>query len=268
MTNEEIVKLILSESAQLQDVINKNFLGQFCKIHNINPKHNFLYAKQEVVAQRGFFPGPKKKYALWIINKEGVPVAEDEIKGLITRRSDYPRITKERIMNVIEILIKDEIVSFSKIAEIIENTRDEIRMLASQRSKQIGRPVSFSKNIDEYKAMPQHIAGMLFWNELEYGYFVPGTKGYLFFLRGINTMDAPNRIMEKLNSNRSKVPNSIVLPYEEESLPEYYDIDVEKTLDFCWNDRVNELVAPISKQIESVNRTCDSDNDEDLIISW
>ena len=83
----------------------------------------------------------------------------------------------------------------------------------------------------------------------------------MFYISGIDKFKAPSRVLEKLNDYKSKKFGAIAIPYEEDSLPEYYTIDIEKTLKFAWEDRVNELLAPISKQIELADKTEDDDDD-------
>ncbi|MCK5018747.1 MAG: hypothetical protein KAS32_16920, partial [Candidatus Peribacteraceae bacterium] len=60
--DDAIIKLILDESKKLQDVLNFSFLTKFAEMHNINPDNNKFFAKQEVVAKRGYFMPVKKKY--------------------------------------------------------------------------------------------------------------------------------------------------------------------------------------------------------------
>ena len=180
---------------------------------------------------------------------------------MIMRRSDYPKITKKRIMDIVTALVGDETTSFSKIANMIRETRVEIFKLAQEGSKDIAKPVSFSKDLNEYKGMTQHIGAMQLFNALEYDYFVQGTKGYLFYITGIDKFKAPEKVLEKLNDYKSKKLGAIAIPWEENSLPEYYTIDIEKTLKFAWEDRVTELLAPISRQIELADKTEDDDDD-------
>jgi hypothetical protein len=104
-----------------------------------------------------------------------------------------------------------------------------------------------------------HIKGMLLWNGLEYENFIPGTKGYLFKIMGVDTFNAPKRIIEKLSN--VNVGNVIVIPEDVELLPKYYIIDTVAMMSFAWDDRVNELIAPITHQVFTQRR-------EEAVLTW
>ena len=247
LTNEEISQMVLDESQKLQTIINENLLYKFAKLHNISSEYNHFFAKQEMVASRAYFPGPKKKYALEIINLKGVPVQEAERKGLITQRSDYSALTKERIGQILDLLVKHDKVDFKEIKRVIEETREELLALIIQGSKTIARPVSFKKDLDDYKGLPQHIKAMNLWNSLEYDHFHMGIRGYLFRIDGIDPYQAPPHIVEKLS--KVDVGNCIAIPAEMEFLPSYYKIDVESSIAFSWDDRVLELLQPVANRV-------------------
>ena len=206
--NRNTTQIILDESKKLQGILNDHFLKEFAKFHNINPEHNGFELKQEVVAKKAYFLNVKKKYALYIVNEEGVDVSKMDVKGLITRRSDYPKVTKEGINKVLEMLVKDDKVSFTKIREFVEEKRKEILDLIIKGDKRIARPVSFTKTLDNYKVIPSHVHGMLLWNNVAYDYFVPGTKGYQFKINGVDHYNCPKEVESKLhyfNEKRNKI---------------------------------------------------------------
>jgi len=248
MEEKDIVDIILKKSKDIEEITNNYFLNMFGKLHNIPDKYNRFKVKQEVVAKRGYFLSVKKKYALWIINAEGVPVQEMDIKGIAIKRSDYSVITKVMISDILDAILKENKISFLKINKLINDYKIKIEDLALDRSKDIARPVTFSKNSEEYKArIPSHVKSMLFWNEMEYFHFSSGTKGYQFIIRGIDPYKAPKRVRDNYfeYTINNKDQDRISIPYEEEKLPDYYVIDLERTLEFNWKNRVEELLEPI-----------------------
>lgn len=248
MTKEDYtIQLILDESKKIQDVLNNDLLNEFAKLHNIPSDYNRFYAKQEIIAKNAYFLGVKKKYALWIVNNEGVPCKELNLKGLVTRRSDYPSITRERISSVLDLLLKEDKVSFKGIKKFVKDTEQEIHDLILNGSKLVAKPVSFTKDPKSYKTIPIQIIAMQLWNKLEYNHFVVGSKGYRFKINGIDTFRAPDKI--KKNVGLLKDVKWIVIPYEEEKLPDYYNIDVEGMLEYAWNKRVKELFDPIMYKV-------------------
>ena len=250
LDNSEITEKILERSRDLETILNSFFLKEFAKFHNIKDKYNLFSLKQEVIAKRGYFLDVKKKYALWIINKEGVPVEEAEIKGLITKRSDYSAATKVGIRMIIDMLIKDEKISFEKIRRFVTEYRKEILKMIMSGDKSVGRPVSFSKSPKEYKRLPSHVLGMYLWNDLMYYHFAPKSKGSQFKIKGIDLFLAPDHIKDKVSKYDFKKYNNIVIPYDyDDPLPKYISIDVEGMIRFAWDDRVREILGPISYNI-------------------
>lgn len=249
MTEEDIVNIILEESGVLEDVLNEDLLIRFGKLHNIPPEQNLFKLKQELVARKSYFLNVKKKYALHIINNEGVPVDELYIKGLVTQRSDYPSMTREKIKEILLLLVKKEGYNFKDIATLIEDTRKKFVELCIKGDPSVARPVSFNKHLHEYKRIPPQVLGMLFWNKTMYHYFVKGTRGYLFKILGINYTKAPEKI-KKLRGDLENI-DCVVLPYEEERLPDFFDINVDAMMNFCWEDRVDELLHPVRSSIDT-----------------
>lgn len=245
--DDDVIDLIIRESKKLQDVLNNELLDKFIKLHNIPKDKSQFFSKQEIVAKRGYFLDVKKRYALRIVNKEGVPVEEIEEKGLITRRSDYPSLTKEKLKHIFDLLLKEDKISFKSISEYIRNTEIEIKTHIMRGEKCIARPASFSKELSSYKKIPYQVDGMEAWNILEYKYFVPGTKGYLFRITGIDPYIAPKRVSD--NINKLKEIRWMVIPYEEDCLPNYYKIDVDAMIAVSWTDRVNEFLRPVLPKI-------------------
>jgi hypothetical protein len=239
----DITEVVLRECAALENILNNTLLHEFVKLHNIDPKYCHLQLKQEVLAESSIF-FTKKKYGLYIINKEGKNVSEYDIKGMILRKSNFPEFSKEKIYTLLDMILKENPLDINKIKNYIKHTETEFIDLCKERSKIITGAVSFSKPLSEYKQIPYQVHGMILWNELEYKYFVPGTKGYLFRIKGIDVMNAPERVVEKIKRIGSNHKH-IVIPYEEEKLPEYYIIDSSAQIKFAWADRVKEVVGAL-----------------------
>lgn len=245
MNETETIDLILKESSKLQKILNENLLTQFAALHNIKDEYSKFNLKQEIVAKRGLFLEGKKQYALWIVNSEGVSCEEFFERGLVTRRSDYPSYTKEKMKIILDLLLKQDKISFKNIAKFIEDVKHEIKGLIMNGDKSIAAAKTFSKELTGskgYKKIPHHVIGMLLWNKLEYDYFKTGTKGYLYKINGIDPYLAPKKVRQQIGRVELRW---ITLPYEEEKLPEYYQIDVQHMMHLAWIDRVNDILKPI-----------------------
>lgn len=239
-----IVDLVLKNCHKLEEILNKQLLPEFIKFHRANPKYNHLKLKQEVLASNAVF-FTKKKYALFIINKEGKTVSEYDMKGLILRRSNYPSYTKEKIQILLDMILKTDKIDINEITQYINSVELEVKKLCKEHSKIISGAVNYRNKIEDYVGRaPYQVIGMELWNSLEYKYFVQGSKGYLFRINGINQMTAPQHILNKMNIIGSKNKH-IVIPFEEEKLPEYYNINLEEQLKFVWGDRVSEVLSAL-----------------------
>ena len=92
---DKVVPLVLEIASELQKVAN-GFIGNFAKeAFNIpEDREHFFELKQEVVIERGYFAG-KRRYAMLIVNKEGVPVEEMVMMGLDLMKSNMPPLYKK-----------------------------------------------------------------------------------------------------------------------------------------------------------------------------
>jgi len=93
--HEDVVKKILVIATELQAMANK-FIGEFAgEAFNLGDDAlHYFELKQEVVLDRGYFAG-KRRYAQHIINKEGVPTDELDVKGLDLMKSNFPPLFKK-----------------------------------------------------------------------------------------------------------------------------------------------------------------------------
>ena len=248
---------IKKESSLIQDFLNKEILREYIKRRNIPIEESMFDLKNELICKRYYCLNVKKKYALNVINKEGVDVDEIEIKGLEVRRSDFSELTKSMLNDVIKMILKNQEVSIIDIENYISNVEHKARSLISSGDMSIYKTVAFSKPIEEYKTIPQSIRGMMFWNILEYDHFRVGMRGILVPIKSINMSIAPESFREKFNYvlmkkfDVKKDFNIIVIPEDISKIPDYYIIDIEKVLNFAIYDRVSLLLEPLQKKVES-----------------
>jgi DNA polymerase elongation subunit (family B) len=102
---ETIVQEVLKVATEIQSLAN-NYLNTLVQeLFNIKfpDEPHYFELKQEVVLDRGYFAG-KRRYAMHIVNKEGVTVDELDVKGLDLMKSNFPPIFRkfgEHIINEI-----------------------------------------------------------------------------------------------------------------------------------------------------------------------
>ena len=106
-------------ATEVQNYVNQ-FYDVFAKKIFNTEKHR-LEIKQEMIGRTGFWQ-KKKRYALWIISDNGVPMDKLEVKGLDIVRSSFPksfqRVMKDVMIDILKSKDKNEIdeyiLSFKK----------------------------------------------------------------------------------------------------------------------------------------------------------
>ena len=94
-SKDEWVKYILEITTEIQKAANKYIATFVRKTFNIvDSREHYFELKQEVIIERGYFAG-KRRYAMSIVNKEGVPVDEMVMMGLDMMKSNMPPLYKK-----------------------------------------------------------------------------------------------------------------------------------------------------------------------------
>jgi DNA polymerase elongation subunit (family B) len=152
---EDVIKKILVIATELQAMANK-FIGDFARdAFNLGEDtQHYFELKQEVVLDRGYFAG-KRRYAQHIVNKEGVPTDELDVKGLDLMKSNFPPLFKKFGEHIINEIMFGK--SKNDIDKQILNFRNEIRTIGW---KHILKPTGLKK-MNEYLAGPPS-AGEIF----------------------------------------------------------------------------------------------------------
>jgi len=102
LTNKEAcIASVLEIATEVQTAAN-TFIGQFAmESFNIpNDREHYFELKQEVVIERSYHSG-KRRYAMLIVNKEGVPVEELVMMGLDLMKSNMPPLYKKFGQNLL-----------------------------------------------------------------------------------------------------------------------------------------------------------------------
>ena len=123
---EEWTKAILIITSEVQKAANK-YIDTFAKkAFNIKDREHYFELKQEVVLERGYFAG-KRRYAMYIVNKEGVTVDELDMKGLDLMKSNmtpmYSKFGEQLIKDIMfgkpKPEIDQQIINFKKYVKDI-----------------------------------------------------------------------------------------------------------------------------------------------------
>jgi DNA polymerase elongation subunit (family B) len=156
---EETIKYTLEIATEIQKASNSYLNGLIREIHNIpSDRDHFFELKQEVVVERGYFSG-KRRYAMYIVNKEGVPVEELDMKGLDLMKSNMPVTYKKFGESIIQEIM------FGKTREDINKRLVEFKSFLKTQSWDVVAKPTGVKQIRKYiKRSPRN--GEIF-SELE-----------------------------------------------------------------------------------------------------
>jgi DNA polymerase elongation subunit (family B) len=86
-TKDEYIKAVLEIATEIQKAANNNINLFTREYFNVKERSHYFELKQEVIIERGYFAG-KRRYAMYIVNKEGVTVDELDMKGLDLMKSN------------------------------------------------------------------------------------------------------------------------------------------------------------------------------------
>lgn len=237
---------------QVESYLNDDKILEVVKRHNASLDYNRLKLKNELVISRGLFLA-KKRYAIHVINNEGKDVDKINFMGLEVKRSDFPSKTKEFLTELTELILKSDKFSITNIFQFIERKEKEFVSLIRQGDKSLARPVTFGKELKQYKTIPQAVRAMVAWNELMYEIHVPGSRAYMFWIKGIDFDKVPSELQTKVRMKHDELKKKwkkidvIAIPDEEPRLPDFFVPDVQKCLKFVFKDRYNLLLEPIIK---------------------
>ena len=153
---KEKMPYLLKLTDELQDAANGNLNGMTKDLFNIHNKHYFVL-KQEVIAEKAYWSG-KRRYAMYIVNKEGIEIEELEMKGMDIMKSNFPPLFR----NFGEKLIKDILFGKSK-SDIDKDVMEFKNSLHTIDWINLMKPTGLKK-MNEYverKAMPGELFSKL-----------------------------------------------------------------------------------------------------------
>ena len=162
---DKMTQTTLKVCDELQSFINKSldiFANKFLYIDT----HRFNF-KQEVVAPNGIFIS-KKRYSLWIIDKEGMTVDELLVKGIDIVRSNFPESFRKLLSSIITKILK--LGSKEQVDKTIIDFKTNIK-------KELIEDIAMStgiKQIDKFvgvdnrpvKGTPAHAQSAIWYNML------------------------------------------------------------------------------------------------------
>ena len=236
---EEWVKRILEIATEIQKEANNNLHTLVQELFNVKypDEPHYFELKQEVVIERGYFSG-KRRYAMLIVNKEGVPVEELVMMGLDLMKSNFPPLFR----NFGEHILKEIMYGKSKssIDEQVLVFRESLRtidwhqILKPTGLKQMANYISAKPGAGEMFSRlglkcPINTKAAVYYNDLlrfkkldkKHPTFQIGDKMYIAYLKdnpykldviGFNGYNDPPEIMEFIEKyiDRDRIFESVM----------------------------------------------------------
>lgn len=246
------VETIHDHCAKVEKFLNDDKIVRVVERHNGDMDFNRLKLKNELVISRGLFLA-KKRYAIRVINNEGKDVDKVNYMGVEIKRSDYPHKSKEFLSELLDLVLKDEKFKLRKTIEFVSRKEREFKQLIMEGDKSIARPVSYGKELHQYKTIPQGVKAMEAWNKIMYDIHKTGNKAYMFWVRGIDFDRIPDEEeRERIRQNYDKFIAAgnkfevIAIPDEETRLPSFFVPDLKAALKFSFIDRHELMLKPLT----------------------
>jgi DNA polymerase elongation subunit (family B) len=222
---DEKIKKLIELSQELIIKANNNLDNISKQVFNIQKKHYFEL-KQEVIVKKAYWSG-KRRYAMWIVNKEGVPIPADhkdamDMKGLDIMKSNFPPLFRDFGEELIKKILFD--TPKNEIDKFVLDFRKSLELIDW---KKLLKPTGLKK-LDEYidkkpsageifsklaLKCPVNTKAAIYANDLirfkkvdkSYSTFQVGDKMYIAYLKenpyridvlGLNGYNDPPEILE------------------------------------------------------------------------
>lgn len=206
-----LIEKTLEIAKEVEDFINKSYAFYAKRFHNIN-SHTWRI-KQEMVGKTAFWRDAKKRYAMWIVNKNGLNCDEVEVKGFDSIRSDFPKDFRKFMgQSVIDILKKvpaeemnekvrlekERIVKSANLRDILLPTG--VKEISKFKYGQKGTPIhvksaqNYNKLLELFKI--ENLPKIEDGDKILWAYLKPNSFG--FETLAIRGYDDPDQIVEFL----------------------------------------------------------------------
>lgn len=247
--------------------LNKYIRGVVDEIYTYfnqnEPSARFMYFKEDFYANKGlFYPDKHKYYAIHLIRENGKDQDHVEYRGIAVRKSTYPKIVKERLIELLDMVLGKEDVKLDVIMDRISQIESEFYGYCNDGSMLLGTPTKLGGPFESYKARPQNVDAMSLWNAINKREdFRALSKGYLFNIASIDFYHPDLNLTEDeiANIKKNHRMTSICVPLDTEKVPEWINIDIKATMDKVWTTPYTNILGPV---IES------SSSSDECVMDW
>jgi DNA polymerase elongation subunit (family B) len=251
---DEWVKAVLEIASEIQKAANENLNKLVKELFNIHDEHYFEL-KQEVVLERGYFAG-KRRYAMFIVNKEGVPVEELVVMGMDVMKSNFPPVFRKFGSELIQNIM------FGKSKKEIDKMIQDFKKSMNNRPiLELAKPTGV-KEINKY--INRGPTGGAIFSIINKGAPV-NTKAAIYYndLLRFKKLDKKYSIIQEydkiywvyLKDNPYKIDNLALTGNDPEEITSFINeyVDKEKTFDTILLNKLENLYADLNWSFPSLN---------------
>jgi DNA polymerase I len=232
----------MATAKKLEKLLNDSY-PLFAK-YALNADTSYFSVKFEKLYQRFFSGGKKKRYAGLLVWKEGVDAHKIDIVGFETKRSDSPKITRDAMKILIEMVLEGK-----EYEEIRTTISDIIRKYRAggYSLDDIGIPGGIGKALEEYDIQDAQVRAAVYSNTYLGTNFGKGSKPKRLYIKNVT----------------SKYPRTDVVCFEyADQIPEEFVIDLDTMMD-------KTLKVPLSRIMEPLNfNWCEFDYTTPTLGKW
>jgi DNA polymerase elongation subunit (family B) len=224
------------------------------KFFNKGPDVRLMKFKEDWVADKGLYYNKHKRYAIHLVREGGKKKDELLFRGIQVRRSDSPKIAKDELSNILNILLASkEKITVQDIFDYIDKVEDKFYDMCKNNSMALGKPVKYGKADHQYKKRPFQVEAMMFWNALhKRNDFTVGSKGYYFMVQYINYDEVMKRFglteVEIQNIKETYQTKAIAIPQDVIKVPDYIEIDANETVEKVFVTPYSNILEPIMQE--------------------
>lgn len=161
---------VVSFSDRVGELANQAFPPYLEKVFNVAAYNkNIVQTKRETVSNKSFFQ-TKKRYAMNVVDDEGMRKETLKIVGLEIKKTDTPIAVKRLLSNIVEMFLEN--TSFEDVKQVVNDFKDTYHTLPIH---EIGIPQTVRK-LNEHmekvaeqgsmKGLQMHSKGSILYNEL------------------------------------------------------------------------------------------------------
>lgn len=248
VSEDDKINKTLEIIKNVSNYINDYVMKKLLYLHNTNPetslasKFNFQF-KEEFVIKRALFLEEKKRYAAWVVLKEGRKIDQLNITGIEVVRSDYPKYSRNMLYELLDSLLRKNMNRTEAIAFIDKSIKEYLAIL---RTGNIEAGIPGSWGLHTYAKDTRIINAMKVYNIITgTNTFISGDRGYRFELKGFKldsaTMDKLDNF-KKENNLTNNLIMTIAIP-ENKPLPlDKIILNEEKMVEFSIYKRLEPIL--------------------------